>query len=54
LAVPNDWSFEQSISKEFLFIKNEERSRRLKFLRHEDGADYYLDTETGKEVSLPK
>ncbi len=54
LAMPVGWSYDNSISKEFVFVKTEDKGERLKFLRRDDGADFFLDTENGKEVSLPR
>jgi hypothetical protein len=33
-----------------MFVKNEEVQGKLKFLRHEEGIDIYLNRSTGKEV----
>ena len=50
LATPNDWVYENSLSINFKFIQNDEIKEKVKFLRHEDGRDVYLDFSTGKEV----
>jgi len=50
LATPDGWTYEDSLSANFKFVENEEMQEKLKFLRHEDGADVYLDRSTGKEV----
>lgn len=50
LATPDGWTYENSLSANFKFVENEEMQEKLKFLRHEDGTDVYLDRSTGEEV----
>lgn len=50
VATPEGWSYEDSLSANFKFVENEEMQKKLKFLRHEQGTDVYLDLATGKEV----
>jgi hypothetical protein len=50
VAVPEGWELENSLSKKSNFIDNRDADQRLKFLRHADGNDVFLDAETGKEV----
>jgi len=50
LATPDGWTYDHSLSANFKFVGNGERSEKLKFLRHEDGTDVYLDLSRGKEV----
>ena len=52
LATPEGWRYEDSLSANFKFVTNEEMNENLKFLRHEDGQDVYLDLSTGKEVYM--
>lgn len=56
LATPDGWTYKDSLSANFKFVENEERQEKLKFLRHENGTDVYLDRSTGKEayVGRPK
>jgi hypothetical protein len=49
-AIPDGWTYEDSLSANFQFVGTEEFDEKLKFLRHEKGADVYLDLSTGKEV----
>ena len=50
LVTPDGWTYEDSLSANPVFVKNEEVEGKLKFLRHEEGIDVYLDLLTGKEV----
>ena len=50
IATPDGWYYEDSLSANFKFVKNEEMQEKLKFLRHENGTDVYLDRSTGKDV----
>lgn len=50
LASPPGWQYEGSFSQTFGFVPSEHVDRSLKFLRHEDGVDVYLNKLTGKEV----
>jgi hypothetical protein len=49
LATPVDWEFEGSLSHTFGYTPTEHFEKILKFLRHEDGLDIYLNTVTGEE-----
>jgi hypothetical protein len=50
LITPEGWQFEGSLSQTFGFVPSEHTDRSLKFLRHENGVDVYLNELTGKEV----
>lgn len=50
IATPPGWTYEHSLSAEFKFVESRELPGKLKFLRHEEGVDVYLDFDTGKEV----
>ena len=52
IATPNGWQYEKSLSKSYSFVPNEEVNQKLRFLRHENGMDVYLDLETGKDMYL--
>jgi hypothetical protein len=54
LATPQGWRYEDSLSANFKFVKDEESKERLRFLRHEEGMDVYLDVASGKEVYLAR
>lgn len=50
LVQPELWKFEGSMSQTFGFVPTGEEGRSLRFLRHENGADVYLDILTGTEM----
>ena len=50
VAIPEGWRLENSLSKKSHFVDTRDADERLKFLRHADGNDVFLDVETGKEV----
>lgn len=50
LALPVGWKFKGSLSDRPGFAAQGTDGDRLKFLRHEEGLDVYLDLVTGKEV----
>jgi len=49
---PRGWDYETSFSKRVVMVESEGTEKRMKFLRHEDGVDFYLDTLTGQEVFI--
>ena len=49
---PGGWQYENSLSQTFNFAPSEYVEKSLKFLRHEDGVDVYVNILTGKEVYL--
>jgi len=50
VATPQNWTFEGSLSSSFGFVPTEHAEQGMKFLRHENGLDVYLNQLTGKEV----
>jgi len=52
VVTPPDWEYEKSLSSSFGFVPSEHSDRSLKFLRHENGLDIYLNSLTGKEVCV--
>ncbi len=50
VVMPEGWSFETSLSGSYGFVPTEHADRSLRFLRHEDGLDVYLNELTGEEV----
>lgn len=50
LVTPDNWKFEQSLSSTYGFVPDGQGQSGMKFLRHEDGIDVYLNALTGKEV----
>ncbi len=47
---PDDWKYEGSLSQQFGFVPTGTEHKSLRFLRHEQGLDVYLNLVTGKEV----
>jgi hypothetical protein len=52
LFYPCDWDYESSLSKEVVMVETEDVDKRMMFLRHEGGIDFYLDALTGREVCI--
>jgi tetratricopeptide (TPR) repeat protein len=52
LALPPGWNLKGSLSKQLLFIPNDDIYERLEFLREEDGVEVFLDKKTGKTLYL--
>ena len=52
LVTPDGWEYEGSLSQTFTFTPAESIDKSLKFLRHEDGLDVYLNELNGKEVYM--
>ena len=51
LATPEGWTYDDSLSANFIkFAEIEEMEEKLKFLRHKNGMDVYLNRSTGEEV----
>jgi len=50
IITPDGWSWEQSLSREFGFVLEQDSARSLRYLRDENGMDVFLNTLTGKEV----
>jgi len=50
VVTPPDWKFEGSLSSTFGFVPSEHAKKGLKYLRHENGLDVYLNPLTGEEV----
>lgn len=49
---PDGWQYQGSLSQTYAFAPADHVDKSLKFLRHEDGVDVYLNSLTGKEVYL--
>jgi hypothetical protein len=49
---PEGWTYEGSLSEQFGFVPSGHDDKSLKFLRHEEGSDVYLNLMTGKEVYI--
>jgi hypothetical protein len=52
LVCPEGWKFEESLSQTYDFVPNGELEKSLKFLRHENGLNVYLNQLTGKKVYI--
>jgi len=50
VVTPPGWKYESSISRSCGFAHNESVEKDLKYLRHENGLDVYLNIATGEEV----
>jgi len=50
VVTPPGWKFEGSLSSTFGFVPNEHAAKGMKYLRHENGLDVYLNPITGKEM----
>jgi hypothetical protein len=50
VVTPLSWKFGCSLSETFGFVPTGVEDRSLKFLRHEDGTDVYLNLLNGREV----
>ena len=50
LSTPDEWTFERSLSRSFGYAPEAHRDKSLRFLRHENGLDVYLNALTGTEV----
>jgi hypothetical protein len=52
IVCPDDWTYEKSHSGSFGFVPARAQDKSLRFLRHENGMDVYLNFLTGKEVYI--
>ena len=50
IVVPETWKYEGSLSEQHRFVETDKLDETMKFLRHEEGVDVYLDPDTGKEL----
>jgi hypothetical protein len=49
---PQGWAYGKSLSRQFAVVPPQHVEKALKFLRHQDGLDVYLDSLTGNEVFI--
>jgi hypothetical protein len=54
IALPCGWNYETSLSKKVVMVESEGTDKRMKFLRHEDGVDYFQDALTGQELFIDR
>jgi hypothetical protein len=52
IVCPDGWTYEKSLSSSFGFVPTRAQDKSLRFLRHENGLDVYLNLLTGKEVYI--
>jgi hypothetical protein len=52
IALPENWTYEGSISQKTIRIPDEKINDRLQFLRHEEGCDVYLNLDNGKALFM--
>lgn len=52
IITPDGWKYEGSLSHTFAFAPTEHVDKSLKFIKHDDGVDVYLNELTGEEVYL--
>jgi hypothetical protein len=50
LATPDGWIYENSLSKQFKFVENQQINKDMIFLDRENGLNVYLDLNTGKKL----
>lgn len=50
VSTPDGWKYEGSLSHKYVFVSSEYVDEGMKFLRHENGVDVYLNLLTGEEV----
>ncbi len=50
IATPEGWEYENSLSEHTLFVHEKEAEEKVRFLRHEEGVEVYLDLATGNET----
>lgn len=50
IVTPPGWQFEGSLSSTFSFVPSEHLAKGMKYLRHEDGLDAYINPITGQEM----
>jgi len=50
VVTPPDWNYEEPLSLSYGFVPTEHTEKALKYLRHENGLDVYLNPVTGEEV----
>jgi hypothetical protein len=50
VVTPPSWKFEGSLSSTFGFVPSEHAAKGMRYLRHENGLDVYINPITGKEI----
>ena len=49
---PDGWTYKGSLSDQYGFVPTGREDKSLRFLRHENGLDFFLNLLTGKEVFI--
>lgn len=52
IIFPYGWEYNKSLSRSYGFVPDEHIEKSLKYLRHENGLDVYLNKLTGEEVYI--
>jgi hypothetical protein len=52
VACPDGWKYDGSLSQNFGFVPTGKEDKSLRFLRHQDGMDVYLNLLTDQEVFI--
>jgi hypothetical protein len=50
VVTPPNWIYEKSLSSSYGFVPTEHKEKGLKYIKHENGLDVYLNPVTGEEV----
>jgi hypothetical protein len=50
IALPEGWIYERSLSREYAYAPSKHMDRSMKYLRHKNGLDVYLNLMTNEEV----
>lgn len=54
ILTPPEWRFDGSLSQTFGFVPTEHIQKCMKYLRHENGMDIYLNSITGEEMYVAR
>jgi hypothetical protein len=54
VAFPKGWNYADSLSKSHAYLEGNQLPGHIQFLRHEDGVDVLLDTNTGIEYFMAR
>lgn len=52
VVMPPEWSFEGSLSQTYGFVSSEHIDKSLRYLRHENGLDVYLNLVTNEQIYI--
>ena len=54
IVTPPEWKYEGSLSQSFGFVPTEHMEKCMKYLRHENGMDIYLNSITGEKMYVAR